>query len=81
MPTLNWIGKEAVVNHRQQVRFHLLEDVPDLACAGHALTVCSKMFIGILLVMVTAVSVGRIMFANSPLWRSSVSSHADPQER
>jgi len=26
MPTLNWIGKEAVVNHHQQVPFHLLKD-------------------------------------------------------
>ena len=34
MPTLNWIGKEAVVNHHQQVPFRLLKDVPDLAC-GH----------------------------------------------
>ena len=32
MPTLNWIGKEAVVNHHQHVPFHLLKDVPDLAC-------------------------------------------------
>jgi adenine-specific DNA-methyltransferase len=32
MPTLNWIGKEAVVNHHHQVPFHLLKDVPDLAC-------------------------------------------------
>jgi site-specific DNA-methyltransferase (adenine-specific)/adenine-specific DNA-methyltransferase len=32
MPTLNWIGKEAVVNHHQQVPFHLLRDVPDMAC-------------------------------------------------
>jgi hypothetical protein len=32
MPTLNWIGKEAVVNHHQQVPFHLLKDVPELAC-------------------------------------------------
>ncbi len=32
MPTLNWIGKEAVANHHQQVPFHLLKDVPDLAC-------------------------------------------------
>ena len=31
MPTLNWLGKDAVVNH-QQVPFHLLKDVPDLAC-------------------------------------------------
>ncbi|MBA5872773.1 MAG: site-specific DNA-methyltransferase, partial [Nitrospira sp. CR2.1] len=32
MPTLNWIGKEAVVNHHRQVPFHLLKDVPDLSC-------------------------------------------------
>jgi len=32
MPTLNWIGKDAVVNHHHQVPFHLLKDVPDLAC-------------------------------------------------
>ena len=32
MPTLNWIGKDAVVNHHQQVPFHLLKDVPDLSC-------------------------------------------------
>ena len=32
MPTLNWIGKEAVVNHHQQVPFHLLKDMPELAC-------------------------------------------------
>lgn len=35
MPTLNWIGKEAVVNHHQQVPFHLLKDVPDLSCGDH----------------------------------------------
>lgn len=32
MPTLNWIGKEAVVNHHRQVPFHLIKDVPELAC-------------------------------------------------
>lgn len=32
MPTLNWIGKDAVVNHHHEVPFHLLKDVPDLAC-------------------------------------------------
>ena len=32
MPTLNWIGKESVVNHHLEVPFHLLKDVPDLAC-------------------------------------------------
>jgi DNA modification methylase len=31
MPTLNWIGKDAVVNHPHQVPFHLLKDVPELA--------------------------------------------------
>ena len=31
MPTLNWIGKEAVVNHHHAVPFHLLKDVPELA--------------------------------------------------
>ena len=30
MPTLNWIGKEAVVNHHHEVPFHLLKDVPEL---------------------------------------------------
>jgi len=32
MPTLDWIGKAAVVNHHQQVPFHLLKDTPDRAC-------------------------------------------------
>jgi adenine-specific DNA-methyltransferase len=32
MPTLNWIGKDAVVNHHLQVPFHLLKDVPGLGC-------------------------------------------------
>jgi len=32
MPTLNWIGKDAVVNHHLEVPFHLLNDVPDLSC-------------------------------------------------
>ncbi len=31
MPTLNWIGKQAVINHHQQVPFHLLKDVPELS--------------------------------------------------
>ena len=34
MPTLNWIGKDAVVNHHRQVPFHLLEDVPELSCGA-----------------------------------------------
>lgn len=32
MPTLNWIGKEAVVKHHHDVPFHLLKDVPNLSC-------------------------------------------------
>ena len=32
MPTRNWIGKEAVVNHHHQVPFDLLKDALDLAC-------------------------------------------------
>ena len=32
MPTLNWIGKEAVVRHHRDVPFRLLEPVPDLGC-------------------------------------------------
>lgn len=32
MPTLNWIGKDAVINHHLDVPFHLLKDVPDLGC-------------------------------------------------
>ncbi len=32
MPTLNWIGKEAVVKHHKAVPFRLLESVPNLSC-------------------------------------------------
>ena len=32
MPTLNWIGKEAVVSHHLRVPFHPLKVVPDLSC-------------------------------------------------
>lgn len=32
MPTLNWIGKEAVVKHHKEVPFRLLELVPELSC-------------------------------------------------
>lgn len=32
MPTLNWIGKEAVINHHLDVPFRLLKDVPELGC-------------------------------------------------
>jgi len=32
MPTLNWIGKEAVVRHHAEVPFRLLEEVPECSC-------------------------------------------------
>ena len=32
MPTLNWIGKEAVVRHHKEVSFRLLEPVSELSC-------------------------------------------------
>jgi site-specific DNA-methyltransferase (adenine-specific)/adenine-specific DNA-methyltransferase len=32
MPTLNWIGKEAVVKHHKDVPFRLLEPAPELSC-------------------------------------------------
>lgn len=32
MPTLNWIGKEAVVKHHKEVPVRLLELVPELSC-------------------------------------------------
>ena len=32
MPTLNWIGKQAVVKHHKEVPFRLLEPVPGLSC-------------------------------------------------
>ena len=36
MPTLNWIGKEAVVKHHKDVPFRLLEPVPELSCGDSA---------------------------------------------
>ena len=33
MPTLNWIGKEAVVKHHKDVPFRLLEPVAELSCS------------------------------------------------
>lgn len=36
MPTLNWIGKEAVVKHHKEVPFRLLEPVPNLSCGDGA---------------------------------------------
>ena len=32
MPTLNWIGKDAVAKHHKEVPFRLLEPVPELSC-------------------------------------------------
>lgn len=32
MPTLNWIGKDAVLEHHQEVPFHLLLSLADLRC-------------------------------------------------
>jgi hypothetical protein len=32
MPTLNWIGKEAVVKHHKEVPCRLLEPVSELSC-------------------------------------------------
>ncbi len=34
MPTLNWIGKAAVVKHHKDVPFRLLEPVPELSCGA-----------------------------------------------
>ena len=36
MPTLNWIGKDAVVKHHQDVPFHLLHPVPALSIGDSA---------------------------------------------
>jgi hypothetical protein len=32
MPTLNWIGKDAVVKHHKDVPYRLLEPVAELSC-------------------------------------------------
>ncbi len=32
MPTLSWIGKDAVIKHHKDVPFRLLEPVPELSC-------------------------------------------------
>jgi adenine-specific DNA-methyltransferase len=34
MPTLKWIGKDAVVKHHKEVPFRLLEPVAELSCNG-----------------------------------------------
>ena len=36
MPTLNWIGKEAVIKHHQDVPFRLLEPAPELSLPSPA---------------------------------------------
>jgi adenine-specific DNA-methyltransferase len=36
MPTLNWIGKDAVVRHHKDVPYRLLEPVPELSCGDAA---------------------------------------------
>lgn len=35
MPTLNWIGKEAVETHHKEIPFRLIEPVPELSCGDH----------------------------------------------
>jgi hypothetical protein len=32
MPTLNWIGKEAVVKHHKDVPYRLVEPITELSC-------------------------------------------------
>ena len=32
MPSLNWIGKEAVTQHHKQVPFRMLQPVAELSC-------------------------------------------------
>jgi adenine-specific DNA-methyltransferase len=34
MPTLNWIGKEAVVKHHKEVPYRLLETIAELSCGN-----------------------------------------------
>lgn len=36
MPTLDWIGKRAVLNHHREVPFHLLKEVPELSAGDPA---------------------------------------------
>jgi len=31
MPTLDWIGKNAAINHHNEVRFHLLKETLELS--------------------------------------------------
>jgi site-specific DNA-methyltransferase (adenine-specific)/adenine-specific DNA-methyltransferase len=34
MPTLDWIGKQAVIRHHSEVPFHLLKEEPEPAYGG-----------------------------------------------
>src|SRR5438105_1651064 len=34
VPTLHWLGRDAVVTHHDRVPFHLLQDVPALSVGG-----------------------------------------------
>ena len=36
MPSLNWLGKDAIIDHHRRVPLHLLAEVPDLAIPGSA---------------------------------------------
>jgi hypothetical protein len=36
MPTLNWIGKDAVVDHHKQVPFRLLKPIDKLSVGNHS---------------------------------------------
>jgi len=31
MPTFDWIGEKAVLNHHREVLFHLLQEIPALS--------------------------------------------------
>ena len=46
MPTLDWIGKKAVLNHHNEVPFHLLQDVPDLSVDRYLVVECKGPTVG-----------------------------------
>lgn len=46
MPTLTWIGRDAVVNHHQDVPHHLLREPPELGHGGPMTTQREKRRIG-----------------------------------
>ena len=48
MPTLNWIGKDAVVRHHSAVPFRLLEPVPELSCGADSGNLIYLLYNGIL---------------------------------